>query len=153
MRKAIVVLAVLGMILALPGGPALAGKKAKKVSDSFSAQLAPFPKLANWGDVVGLTKPGCTAGQEGVHWVAQEFTSPGKGTLRAYMEGFVGDHDLYLFDGETAVVSSEGAQYDGSAPAEEEVAMPLTKGQVVTIVACNWLGGPDVLVNFEGTFK
>ena len=153
MRKAIVMLAVLGLILALPGGPAMAGKKAKKVSDSFSAQLAPVPKLAAWGDPAGLTKPGCTAGQEGVHWAAHEFTAPGKGTLTASMNGFVGDHDLYLFDGDTALIASEGAQYDGSAPAEEEVSFPLTKGQVVTIVACNWLGGPDVLVNYECTFK
>lgn len=155
MRKLLCLLAVTGLVVAMTGGHALAGKKKKatKVSDSFSAQLAPFPKLAAWGDPVGLTRPGCTAGEEGVHWVAHEFTSPGKGILRASMEGFTGDHDLYLFDGETALVRSEGAQYDGSAPAEEEVSLLLTKDQVVTIVACNWLGGPDVVVDYEGVFK
>jgi hypothetical protein len=153
MRKLVAVAAVLGLVASLGASPALAGKKPTKVHESFGATLAPFPKLAAWGDALGLTKPGCTAGEEGVHWVAHEFTSPGKGKLRLYMEGFTGDHDLYIFDGDTALYKSEGSQYDGSAPAEEEIVAPLKKGQVVTLVACNWLGHPDVVAHYEGTFK
>jgi hypothetical protein len=69
------------------------------------------------------------------------------------MEGFTGDHDLYVFDGDVPLYKSEGSQYDGSAPAEEEINAPLKKGQVVTLVACNWLGHPDVVAHYEGTFK
>ena len=152
MRKLIALVAALGLVASLGAAPALAGKP-KKVHDSFGATLAPFPKLAAWGDPAGLTKPGCTSGQEGVHWVAHEFTAPGTGTLKVYMEGFTGDHDLYIFDGDTPVALSEGSQYDGSAPAEEEVTAKLKKGQVVTLVACNWLGGPDVKAHYDGTFK
>ncbi len=44
-------------------GPAVAAKKKKKViRDSFSAQLLPWPKLAAWGEPIGLSKPGCTSG-------------------------------------------------------------------------------------------
>jgi hypothetical protein len=152
MRKLIAVAAALGLVASLSAAPAFAAKP-KKVHDSFGASLAPFPKLAAAGDPVGLTKPGCTAGQEGVHWVAHEFTAPGKGNLRVYMEGFTGDHDVYVFDGDTPLYKSEGAQYDGSAPAEEEIVAPLKKGQKITLVACNWLGGPDVVAHYEGTFK
>ena len=65
---------------------------------SFSAQLLPFPKLAAVGDPVGLTQPGCLAGQEDVHWAAEPFSAPKKGTLSATTEGFTGDFDLYILD-------------------------------------------------------
>jgi hypothetical protein len=39
------------------------------------------------------------------------------------------------------------------APPEEEITMTLKKGQTVLLVACNWLGQPDVTANFEGHFK
>ena len=152
MRKLIALAAALGLLASLGAAPALAAKP-KKVHETFGATLAPFPKLAAWGDPAGLTKPGCTAGQEGVHWVAQEFTSPGKGNLRLYAEGFTGDWDLYIFDGDTALYSSEGSQYDMTDGPEEEIVAPLKKGQVVTLVACNWLGDPNVQAHYEGTFK
>ncbi len=152
MRKLLAVAAAVGLAASLTAAPASAAKP-KKVHDSFGASLAPFPKLTAWGDVVGLTKPGCSAGQEGVHWVAQDFKAPGNGSLRLYMEGFTGDHDLYIFQGDQALYKSEGSQYDGSAPAEEEITASLKKGQTVTLVACNWLGGPDVQAHYEGTFK
>ena len=152
MRKLIALIAAAALVASLGAAPALAGKK-KKVHESFGATLAPFPKLAAVGDPVGLTRPGCSAGQEGVHWVGHEFTAPGKGKLRLYAEGFTGDHDLYIFEGDQALYKSEGAQYDGSAPAEEEIVATLKKGQTVTLVACNWLGHPDVIAHYEGTFK
>jgi hypothetical protein len=155
MRKSLVLLTVFAVLASLMSVPAIAAgkKKPTKVHESFGATLAPFPKLAAWGDVVGLTKPGCTAGQQDVHWVAQEFTAPGKGDLRLYMEGFTGDWDLYVFDGDTALYRSEGSQYDGTDGPEEEIIAPLKKGQTVTLVACNWLGDPDVIAHYEGTFK
>lgn len=152
MRKVIALIAAAAVLTAAGASPALAGKK-KKVHDSFGATLAPFPKLAAWGDPVGLTRPGCTAGQEGVHWVAQEFTAPGTGKLRLYAEGFTGDWDLYIFDGDQPLYRSEGSQYDGADPAEEEITAPLKKGQKVTLVACNWLGEPEVEAHYEGTFR
>lgn len=149
MRKLIAVAAALGLVASLGAAPAFAGKP-KKVHESFGATLAPFPNLSS---VTGTERPGCAGGQEGVHWVAQEFTSPGKGTLRLYAEGFNGDHDLYVFDGDVAVARSDQAQVPDMAPPEEEVMIPLKKGQKITLVACNWLGQPDVQAHYEGTFK
>jgi len=154
MRKLIALTAALALVASLGAAPALAGKK-KKVHETFGATLAPFPKLAAWGDPVGLTKPGCSSGQEGVHWVAQEFKAPGKGKLRLYMEGFTGDHDLYIYEpgSELPLYRSEGSQYDGTDGPEEEIVASLKKGQTVLLVACNWLGHPDVIAHYEGTFK
>ena len=153
MRKLIAIVAAAGLVASIGAAPALAGKKPIKVHESFGATLAPFPKLAAWGDPAGLSKPGCTAGQQDVHWVAQEFTAPGTGKLRVYMEGFTGDHDLYVFDGEMPLYKSEGSQYDMTDGPEEEIVASLKKGQTVTLVACNWLGHPDVIAHYEGTFK
>lgn len=155
MRKLVALTAVLALVASL-SSTALAAKP-KKIHDSFGATLAPFPKLAAWGDPLGLSQPGCLAGQEGVHWVAQEFTAPGKGTLKVYMEGFTGDHDLYVLVDDMVFARSENGQVPIAttdvAPAEEEVTLTLTKGQTITMAACNWLGQPDVVAHYEGTFK
>jgi hypothetical protein len=133
--------------------PANAGKK-KKVHETFGASLLPFPKNATVGDPIGLTRPGCSSGQKDVHWVEQEFKAPGKGTLRFWTEGFTGDHDIYIFDGETLLLRSDQEQVGPTmAPPEEEIQMPMAKGQTVLLVACNWAGEPDVLAHYEGTFK
>jgi hypothetical protein len=153
MHKALSILIGVGL-LATYVGPA-AAKPGKKVHGTFGATLAPFPKLAAWGDPAGLTKPGCSAGQEGVHWVGQEFKSPGKGNLRVYMEGFAGDHDVYVFDTKTdiAIGSGDQAQVPEGAPPEEEIVIPLKPKQTVLLVACNWLGQPEVEAHYEGVFK
>lgn len=156
MKKLIAVLAAGALVLSMASVASAAKPKPKKVHDTFGATLFPFPKLAAWGDVLGLTDPGCTSGQEGVNWVAHEFTSPGKGTLRVYMEGFTGDHDLYVKI-DDVFIRSENAQVplgaDPPAPAEEEIKVPLKKGQTITLIACNWLGQPEVEAHYEGTFK
>lgn len=147
MRKVIALVAAAAVLVAVAASPALAGKK--KVHDSFGATLAPFPNLSS---ATGTERPGCSAGQEGLHWVAQEFKSPGKGNLRLYMEGFTGDHDLYIFQDDVKLAESVQDQTAGGAP-EEEIVVPLKKGQKVTLVACNWLGAPDVEAHYEGVFR
>jgi hypothetical protein len=155
MRKLFALLTA-GAIVASLSSTALAAKP-QKIHETFGASLAPWPKLAQWGDEVGMTKPGCTSGQEGINWVAQEFTAPGKGTLHVYMEGFVGDHDVYIFKDDVPLIRGENAQVPVGnadiAPPEEDISYTMTKGETVTMVACNWLGQPDVLAHYEGTFK
>ena len=150
MRR-IIALALAGAALAAVfAGPAAAGK-AKHVTGSFGATLAPLPNLSSH---TGTAKPGCTAGEEGVHWVGQEFKSPGKGTLRFYTEGFTGDWDLYVFMGDVVYAKSDQEQVGaGMAPPEEEISLPMKKGQTVTLVACNWFGDPNVTASYEGHFK
>lgn len=148
MRKLIALIAAAALVASLGASPALAGKK-KKVHESFGATLAPLPNLSS---ATGTEKPGCSAGQEGLHWVGQDFKAPGNGKLRLYMEDFLGDHDLYVFQGDVKLAESIQDQTAGAA-AEEEIILPLKKGQKVTLVACNWLGQPDVVAHYEGTFK
>ena len=154
MRKIVAVVAALGIVASL-AAPALAAKKIVKVNETFGATLAPFPKLAAWGDAAGLTKPGCSAGQEDINWVGQEFTAPGKGTLNFHAEGFTGDWDLYIFDAahDLPIAFSENDQTRGGAPPEEQVLFPMKPKQTVTLVACNWLGDPNVTATYEGTFS
>ncbi len=150
MRKLIAVLAA-GALLAAPVAPASAGKKGKRVHGSIEATLAPLPNLSS---VTHTERPGCAAGVEGVHWAGKEFTAPGAGSLRFYTEGFTGDHDLYVFAGTDAPIArSDNAQVpDGAAP-EEEIVLPIKKGQKVTLVVYNWFGHPEVAAHYEGVFK
>lgn len=139
---AVAVLASAGQVLAAP--PPEEG--------SFSAQLLPFPKLAAWGDPLGMTEPGCLAGEEGVHWAAEEFTAKSKGTLVAETSGFTGDYDLYLVDSAgTALVRSDASQIQDQAPAEEKVTLALKPKQTISIAVCNWLAAPDVTVTWTFT--
>jgi hypothetical protein len=150
MRRIIALALAAAAVTAVFAGPAAAGK-AKHVQGTVGGTLLPFP---NYSSSTGTATPGCTAGQEGVNWVGQEFTSPGKGTLRFYAEGFTGDWDLYVFQGDLKYAESAQEQAGPTmAPAEEEILLPMKKGQTITLVVCNWLGDPNVTANFEGHFK
>lgn len=150
--KKLIATMLAGLLVASMASVASAGKP-KKVHDSFGATLAPWPKDERWNDA-GFTKPGCYSGQEGVNWVVQEFTAPGKGKLRVYMEGFTGDHDIYVYLSDDIFLRGDNAQVGTSlAPPEEEIFVELKKGQTVTMVACNWAGQLEVEAHYEGTFK
>ena len=155
MRRFVILALVIGLAASLLVAPASAGGKKKKVHETFAADLAPFPKLAAWGDEVGMTRPGCMAGVEGLNWTSVPFKAPGNGTLKFFSEGFAGDHDIYLFaaDGETVLASGDQAQVPDGAPPEESIAFALKKGQKVILGACNWLGEPSVEAHYMGTFK
>ena len=148
MRKLIAVMLLGALGASMAAAPAFAGKK--KIHDSFTALALPFP---NYSSHTATAKPGCTAGQEGVHWVGHEFKPPANGQLSASMEGFDGDWDLYVFQGDVALMRSDQAQVPDGAPAEEKLALPLKKGKAVTIVACNWAGGPEATVHYQFVFK
>ena len=151
MNKAVALLAAGALVLAI-ASPAMAQKKKKgtHVHETFSATAAPFPNLSM---ATGTSERGCFAGQEGVHKVSQPFESPGKGTLKLYMEGFTGDWDIQVKNAEGITIGeSLNDQIQGGAPPEEEVNVLLTKGQQVTLIACNWLGQPQADVHYEGMF-
>lgn len=151
MKKLVAVAAAAALALAI-ASPAAAQKKKKgtKVHETFSASAMPFPNLSS---ATGTSERGCFAGQEGVHKVSQPFEAPGKGTLKLYMEGFTGDWDLQVKNAEGITIGeSLNDQITGGAPPEEEVNVLLTKGQPVTLIACNWLGEPQVDVHYEGLF-
>lgn len=153
MKRLIASLALAALAAGIVAAPAGAGKPTK-VHETFGATLLPFPKNAAVGDPLGLTRPGCAAGQQDVHWVAVEFTAPGKGNLRFWMEGFTGDHDIYLYIDDITFLRGDQEQVGPAmAPAEEEINHVMKKNQTVTLVACNWAGEPEVQAHYEGTFK
>ena len=154
MRKLIAVL--IGSALVASMASLAIAAKPTKVHETFGATLAPWPKDERWQQSGQFMQPGCYSGQEGLNWVAQEFTAPGKGNLRFWMEGFTGDHDIYLYISDDVFLRGDQAQVGdptAPAPAEEEINFVMKKGQTVTLIACNWAGQPDVQAHYEGTFK
>jgi hypothetical protein len=142
MRKTLVMLIA---CVAVAGTVLPAGAFGRKVHGTFSATAAP---LANYSSYTATEKPGCLAGVEDVHWVATPYKAPANGKLSAVLEGFTGDWDLYITDAKgNPLIRSEAEQLGtsgGGAPAKESVALKLRKGKTVNIVACNWLGEPQV---------
>ncbi len=126
--------------------------QAKPVGGSYDETLLPFPKLAAWGDPVGIAEPSCLAGQSGVNWDAHDFTAPANGTLMASMKGFTGDWDLFILnaagDRVHPLAMSENDQGTGGAAAEEAVELVLKKGTKVQIAPCNWAGAPQATVSY-----
>ena len=150
MRKAVSLLLTAAVAAGMLVGPASAG--GKKTHGSFPAQALPFPKLAAVGDEAGIEATGCNAGEEGVHKVTFPFEAPANGILTSYMEGFVGDWDLFLIDAdenEVVVSANDQATTAGATAAEEEVTLTMKKGQVIGIRACNWLGEPQTEVHYD----
>jgi hypothetical protein len=151
-RKLIALLTAAAAVASMSSA-ALAARP-KKIHETFGGTLAPFPKDERWQQEGQFAAPGCYSGMEGVNWVAQEFTAPGKGELHMYMEGFTGDHDMYLYIDENVFLRGDQAQVGTEmAPPNEDIKYVMKKGETVTMVACNWAGQPEVLVHYEGTFK
>ena len=141
------------LVAGLVAAPASANRHRRvHVHDTFSAEALPFPNLSA---VTGTERRGCFAGMEDVHWVGEEFTSPGRGRLEVYMEGFLGDWDLAVFDEDGNVLEeSLEEQIPGGAPAEERLQVRIRRNQEIVMVACNWLGEPGpVTVHYEGVFR
>jgi hypothetical protein len=148
MRKALICSIVTGLLVASLAGPAAAGKK-KHVHESFTVTALPFVNVS----ATGTEYRSCFAGVEDVHWSAVDFTAPGNGEIRLYMEGFTGDWDVAIFLEDGTPIYSLNDQLQGMAPATEEVTIPLKKGDAVRLVACNYLGAPEAEVHYEGVFK
>jgi hypothetical protein len=140
---AILVFAAVGVLGVHPAADA-GGRK----HGSFIARAAPLPALDP--DVYYPRKTSCLQGAPGVHYVAKPFRAPGAGTLVVYLEGFEGDWDIYVLNARLKRLgSSEDAQVlSGAAPAER-LSVRITAHRRITIVACNWLGEPQVEVHYQ----
>lgn len=138
MRKTLVSILALGLIAAaLSAAPALAKKKKTvTIHKEFSAgPHAPMPS-----GLAGETE-GCLESTEGVNKTTVDFKTPGKGIITVTIDTFEGDWDLYLLQDGALLASSSSSQLEGAA-AEEKIMMNLGAKKAVSIVACNWAGGP-----------
>lgn len=106
--------------------------------------------------VIGLG-PRCEVTFErapGVHKVIQEFHASKAGKLSVTLENLSGDWDLYVLGAQgDSIASSEQAQVLDSAEPKESVSATVRPHQRVQMVACNWLGEPEVTVQFEFVAK
>ena len=137
MVKRIAVLMSLALVLGAVVVPANA--KPKKVKESFDAIAAPYP---NGSYDEGS---GCYYAVEMVHRVSHEVEVPFSGTLTVDIAELVGDWDLFIVDDEGDVITESS----GSSGEPEHTENRVKKGQVVTIVVCNWAGEPQITVDYE----
>jgi hypothetical protein len=85
-----------------------------------------------------------------VHYVAERFRAPEAGTLAVYLKGLAGDWDIYVLNARLkALASSEDAQVLSGAAPKERLSVQLAARRRVAIVACNWLGEPQVVVHYK----
>jgi len=131
-----------------PGAPAAKAHGAK--AETYTAEApVPDPRLFN-----------CSEGTEGESKESHSFSRIVAGTLSVTMTDFTGDWDIYLYDKRGIIIgeSSTGQPIDDESsvdqptnPQVESFSTLLRANQIVTIVACNWAGGPTATVSF--TFR
>lgn len=82
---------------------------------------------------------------------ADDFKVKGAGTVEIVLSGFQGDWDLYARVGGSDVGSSAGFNpVDGVT---ETIVLKLKKATTVSVVACNFAGGPTGQVDITYTAK
>lgn len=115
---------------------------------SFVAQALPFPEMQT--EIYYLQKGSCLAGIDGIHKVSEPFHTSAPGTLSVFIEDLSGDWDVYVLGMRgRQLAASDDAQVLEGADGEERLTVPLKPDQHVEMVACNWLGEPEVTVEFE----
>ncbi|MDT7538125.1 MAG: hypothetical protein QOI82_1710 [Actinomycetota bacterium] len=85
---------------------------------------------------------------------ADEFKVPAAGTLAVELSGYNGDWDALLMDSDKSELASSGSGgYPPVAGGPESMELRFKKAQTVTIVACNFSGGPTGSVKVTFTYK
>jgi hypothetical protein len=128
--------------------PAIGAPK-KTITKTYPATAAvPDPSNAAAGSysVCPQTVPGS--------FQADAFKIPAAGTLNVELSGYNGDWDALLMDSEKSEIAASGAGgYPPVAGGPEVMELRFKKPQTVTIVVCNWAGGPTASVKATFTYK
>lgn len=128
--------------------PAIGAPK-KTITKTYTATAAvPDPTNVAGGaySVCPQTVPGS--------FQADEFKIPAAGTLKVEVGGYTGDWDALLMDSDKAEAAAAGSGgYPPVAGGPEVMELRFKKAQTVTIVACNWSGGPTAEVKVTFTYK
>jgi hypothetical protein len=148
MRKAITVMIGLALVVGMMAVPAFAGKKTTGGFDAVAP--VPYPNSVADGNDAGQD---CLASTEGVSRTTGNFKVPAAGKLTATMSDFQGDWDLYIFNkGGSELASSHADNVQGGVVGEKLVVTIPVK-QTISIVACNWSGGPTATVAYKFVTK
>lgn len=150
MRKRIVALVAV-LVFPVPAG-APAGAEEGKHRGSFVAHALPLPVME--ADVYYPRKGSCLDGVDGIHKVSEPFRAPASGALTVHVESLSGDWDIYVLGTRNEQLGvSDNAQLLDGADGEERLTVGLSRNQRVQMVACNWLGEPEVTVHFDFVAK
>jgi uncharacterized membrane protein len=142
--KTAAVAVVLVAVGAASAAPAVAAPK-RTVSKTYTATApAPDPTAAGGGSytVCAQTVPGS--------YQAETFKVPAAGSLTVEVTGYQGDWDALLMDSDKGELASSGS---GGVGGPEVMDVTFKKPQTVTIVACNFSGGPTANVKYTFTYK
>ncbi|HVE62540.1 MAG TPA: hypothetical protein VNB94_01885 [Mycobacteriales bacterium] len=143
MKRSIATALVVTAAISAIGGVAEAKHK-KPITKSYTA-TAPNPDPTNYagGSVCARNVPGSAH--------IEKFTAPEAGTLKAEISKFQGDWDMLLLDEKGRELSNSGGSelVDGT----EKMTYKFKKPGTVSIIACNWAGGPTAAAKYEFTFK
>lgn len=140
MRKTAAFLVVaVALVAAIPG--TTQAKKAKKITDAWTATApVPFPAEVD----------SCQNGPETVSTSLHELETPGKGQLTVTMTGFVADWDLWVFGPDGEVLGSS----INFADVPTETVTTFVRGMpTVTVMACNFAGGPTAELESVYTYR
>lgn len=129
--------------------PAIGAPKKQPITKSYTA-TAPTPDPSNEAgsdySVCPQTVPGS--------FQADAFKIPAAGTLSIQVSGYNGDWDALLMDSDKSEIAGSGSGgYAPVAGGPENIEVRFKKAQTVTIVACNWAGGPTANVKATFTYK
>jgi hypothetical protein len=128
--------------------PAIGAPK-KTITKTYAA-AAPVPDPSNAAPGAYTVCPQRVPGS----FQADEFKIPAAGTLQVEVSGYVGDWDALLMDSDKSEAAASGSGgYPPVAGGPETMEIRFKKAQTVTIVACNWSGGPTANVKVTFTYK
>lgn len=142
MKTAAVALALVAVGVASMS-PAVAGPK--RITKSYTASAPLFdPTNAAPGSfsVCPQRVPGS--------FQADAFKVPAAGTLTVEVTNYQGDWDALMMDSDKAELAGSGS---GGVGGPEVMEVRFKKAQTVTIVACNFSGGPTASVKATFTYR
>ena len=148
-RDAVLRIGIAGALaaVAVAAQPALAAPR-KPIKETYTATAAtPDPGNLVTNTLCDGVNPAATG--EHLH----DFAVPEAGTLEVVLTGNVGDWDLAVRNSKGATMAGSGSGgYPPASGGAEKIKIKMKKAEKVTVVACNWAGGPTATVNLTFTF-
>ena len=129
--------------VAAPTALAAPKKKPKPITKTYTA-TAPLPDPTN---VSGDYSVCAQRVPQSFH--TEVFKVPAAGRLKISLTDYQVDWDLLLMDADRVEIAGSGS---GGTGGPEVIEVKLKKAQTVSIVACNWSGGPTGKVTYTFTY-
>jgi len=80
----------------------------------------------------------------------EKFTAPEPGTIKAVLNGYVGDWDFLVVDDKGRELGNSGLT--AVAGEDETITYKFKKAGTIKLIACNWAGGPTGKVKYKFTY-